>query len=172
MENRTRTYIEEFISLHDANVWLTGHYNDYITKDLVWQITQCSVVFRENLFKTTFSVSNQKAMTQMTKKNIKIKYDLVPPEVIHAIAETLTVNNLSGKYSDREWEKGRSWSGEFGAVMRHLWKWWNPLVSDNDDETGLSHLYHAVTRLSFLVAYEERGKSTNKYENFDDKPRP
>jgi hypothetical protein len=105
-----------------------------------------------------------------TKQPIKIRYDLVPPEVIHAIAETLTVNNLNGKYPERAWEDGRSWGGEFGAVMRHMWKWWNPFISDVDEETGLSHLYHAVTRLSFLLTYEERDKNTDKYENFDDKP--
>ncbi len=66
--------------------------------------------------------------------------------------------------------KGRSWGGEFGAVMRHMWKWWNPYIPNTDDETGLSHLYHAITRLSFLLAYEERTRLSNKESPHNDKP--
>lgn len=106
-----------------------------------------------------------------TPKVTKIRYDLVPPEVIHALAETLTINCENGRYPERDWEGGRSWAGEFAAVMRHMWKWWNPRVPNVDEETGLSHLYHAVTRLSFLIAYEEQEKYRVDVSVYMDKPK-
>lgn len=115
--------------------------------------------------------SAQVNIAKIINKPTKIRYDLVPPEAMHAIAETLTVNCENGKYPERDWEKGRSWAGEFAAVMRHMWKWWNPFVSSFDEDTGLSHLYHAITRLSFLIAYEERDRTTIIGKSvYNDKP--
>ena len=51
-----------------------------------------------------------------------------------------------------------------------MWKWWNPFISDKDEETGLSHLYHAATRLAFLLTYEERSKFSDKHKPNNDKP--
>jgi Domain of unknown function (DUF5664) len=64
----------------------------------------------------------------------------------------------------RNWEKGMKWSRVFSASMRHLWCWWagkqptstNFVFGDLDDETGFSHLWHALCCVIFLVTYEER----------------
>ena len=84
----------------------------------------------------------------------KTRYELIPPEFIEGTADILTFGAL--KYEDRNWEKGMKWSRVFGALMRHLWAWWNPYVPDTDPETNKSHLWHAACCLAFLIAYEQR----------------
>ena len=84
----------------------------------------------------------------------KIQYELIPPELPEAVADILTFG--AKKYAPRNWELGMKWSRVFGALMRHLWAWWNPLVSDKDPETGRSHLWHAACCIAFLIAYEAR----------------
>ena len=56
------------------------------------------------------------------------------------------------------------WSRLYGAAMRHLLAWWNR--EDFDDESGLSHLHHALTCLAMLTQYQFW------YDDFDDRPRP
>lgn len=97
----------------------------------------------------------------------KIRIELIPPEFIFGVAKVLTFG--AKKYSDRNWEQGMAWSRVFGALMRHLWYWWggqgpttkNFVFGDLDDETGMSHLWHAECCLAFLVAYEERKHGTD-----------
>lgn len=84
----------------------------------------------------------------------KVRLDLIPPEAIQGIGEVLTFG--ANKYSKRGWESGMAWGRCFGAAMRHLWAWWNPLVPDEDEESGLSHLKHAACCVVFMIAYEER----------------
>ena len=93
----------------------------------------------------------------------KPRMDLIPPEVMFALATVLGFGAV--KYADRNWEKGMSWGRVFGALMRHLWAWWGGqgpttksfAFGDLDAETGFSHLWHALCCIAFLVAYEERG---------------
>lgn len=93
----------------------------------------------------------------------KVRYELLPPELIEATSNVLTFG--AKKYADRNWELGMNWSRPFGALMRHMWAWWNPFVSDNDPETGYSHLHHAACCLAFLISYEARGTGN------DDRPK-
>lgn len=82
----------------------------------------------------------------------KVRYELLPPELLDGVAQILTFG--AAKYEDRNWEKGMKWSRAFGAMMRHLWAWWGG--QHNDAETGQSHLWHAGCCLAFLIAYEQR----------------
>lgn len=93
----------------------------------------------------------------------KVPYELLAPEFLEGVAEILRFG--AEKYSARNWELGMNWSRPFGALMRHMWSWWNPFVSDLDEETGKSHLWHAGCCLMFLIAYEARGIGT------DDRPK-
>lgn len=86
----------------------------------------------------------------------KIRLELIPMELITEVGKVMTFG--AKKYSDRNWERGMSYSRVFGACVRHLCAWWNPLVPDTDDETGLSHLSHAACCIAFLVSYECRGQ--------------
>ena len=87
----------------------------------------------------------------------KLRYDLLPPELLEETARVLTFG--AEKYSARNWELGMAWSRPFGAMMRHMWAWWGG--EDKDPETGYSHLAHAACCIAFLVAYERRGTGTD-----------
>ena len=83
----------------------------------------------------------------------KLPYELIAPEVLDALALVLQFG--ADKYAPRNWERGMRWGRVFGALMRHMWAWWRG--ENNDDETGMSHLYHAACCIMFLIAYEARG---------------
>lgn len=91
----------------------------------------------------------------------KVRIELFPGDVLHAISDILTFG--AKKYADRNWELGMNWSRPFGALMRHMWKWFQG--ENLDAETGKSHLWHAGCCIVFLIAYEMRGIGT------DDRPK-
>lgn len=84
----------------------------------------------------------------------KPQISLVPPESTIALATVLT--RSIGKYPDRNWEKGMDWSRCYDSLQRHLIAWWGG--QDKDPDSGLSHLWHALANLTFLVTYEQRGR--------------
>ena len=90
----------------------------------------------------------------------KLRFDLLPVKPIQDLVAVL--NYGSGKYADRNWEKGMKWSRCYAALMRHMFSWWGG--ESSDPETGMSHLAHAACCLVFLMEYEY-----TKPE-FDDRP--
>lgn len=82
----------------------------------------------------------------------KTRIELFPGDVLFAISDILTSGAV--KYEARNWELGMDWSRPFGALMRHMWKWWQG--EGLDAETGKSHLWHAGCCIAFLIAYEMR----------------
>lgn len=101
----------------------------------------------------------------------KDRVDLVPPELVLAVARVLTFG--AQKYGDRNWEKGMRWGRVFAGLMRHLWAWWGGVGPTNtsfvfgelDEETKFSHLWHAACCVASLLAYEARKVGQ------DDRPR-
>lgn len=92
----------------------------------------------------------------------KPRLDLIPSEAIMALGEVLHFGAAVEGYNERNWEKGMDWGRVYGALQRHLWKWWAGI--ETDDKSGLSHLSHAIANLAFLIAYSKRGigKDTRK----------
>lgn len=86
--------------------------------------------------------------------------ELVPPEAIWAISGPLDLGRK--KYSLRAWERGMPWSVPYACALRHLLKWFQG--EDTDEESGLSHIDHAITNLAMLATYERRKLGT------DDRP--
>lgn len=82
----------------------------------------------------------------------KTRMDLVPPDVIQAMALVLT--DGAQRYGERNWEKGMAWSRPYGALLRHILSWWEG--EDLDPDSGKPHLWHALCSIAFLVAFEER----------------
>lgn len=89
------------------------------------------------------------------------RFDLLPPDVLWALAEHYGVG--ANKYEDRNWEKGYAWSLSFQALQRHLWAFWGG--EDLDAETGSSHLaaalFHVCALLRFTKTHpskDDRGK--------------
>lgn len=103
-------------------------------------------------------IENKKVGTKNDKGKLHI--ELIPPEAITAMAKVL--QNGAEKYGPRNWEVGIEYSREFAAAQRHLWMWWS---GENIDESGHSHLAHALSAVAILVALEERCM-----KKFDDRP--
>ena len=66
------------------------------------------------------------------------------------------------KYAAWNWAKGMDWSVPFACVMRHLSKW--QAGEENDEESGLPHLAHAMCNLRMLTLYAKT------YPEGDDRP--
>lgn len=120
------------------------------------------------LIKQEDSMDGQVLLTGLKKDEGKARWDLLPFEVIDAVARILTKGAI--KYEARNWEKGILYGRVFAGVMRHLFEWWMCKVFGKDGinhaDGPESHIDHAITGLMFLSAYEKRGMV-----NFDDRPK-
>jgi hypothetical protein len=83
----------------------------------------------------------------------KRRVDLVPTEAINALADVLTAGAV--KYGRDNWRKGMDWSRVYGAAQRHMLAFWGG--DDIDEESGMPHLWHALTNIAFLVSYQALG---------------
>lgn len=102
------------------------------------------------------------ASGQITKEGVKYdsgkpQMELIAPDAMEGLAKVLTFG--ASKYAARNWEKGMSWSRVFGALLRHLWKYWRG--EDLDEETGLPHIDHAMCCVMFLSSYQKRKVGTD-----------
>jgi len=87
----------------------------------------------------------------------KIRYELLDPLFLEGISEVLTFG--ARKYCDHNWLKCNSVMRYFGAIMRHLWAW--AKGEDNDQETGINHLFHAACCLMFMIGLVMRNKKSD-----------
>lgn len=88
-------------------------------------------------------------------KHDKSKPDLtqVPYEAMCAIARPLQWAYESGRYPKNNWRLADEEAVPriAAAAMRHLAKWVDPEESDTDEDSGLSHLDHAICDLAMLI---------------------
>jgi len=91
----------------------------------------------------------------------KLRVELLPVDVLKGVAGILS--HGAKKYGDRNWERGISYSRLYGATLRHLFAVWEG--EDNDAESGLPHIDHALCELMFLSAMMKRRK------DLDDRPK-
>lgn len=66
------------------------------------------------------------------------------------------------KYAPHNWMKGMKWSVPFGCLMRHMAAW--QAGEENDPESGLPHLAHAMCNLRMLTLY------ATTFQEGDDRP--
>lgn len=66
------------------------------------------------------------------------------------------------KYARFNWARGMSWSAVLASLLRHISAW--QAGEENDPETGLSHLAHAMCNLRMLMLYKKT------YKEGDDRP--
>jgi len=90
----------------------------------------------------------------------KVRFDLLPWASLTLVAKVMTFGAYH--YGDHNWEAGFSWSRCIGSAMRHFVKW--VMREENDDESGLPHLAHAIANLLFLLEYSLHHTGT------DDRP--
>lgn len=83
----------------------------------------------------------------------KTMFQLLKPDYIEGIADVLTMGAL--KYAPDNWKKVPRVEYE-RAMYHHL----NEYLKGNkdDDESGLSHLYHMATNAMFLDWFDKQGK--------------
>jgi len=80
----------------------------------------------------------------------KPRISLIPREALEGAAKALTFG--ANKYNAHNFKKGLHYSRLVDAAMRHIIAWVNG--EDNDPESGLSHLDHALASLSMLKYME------------------
>ena len=93
--------------------------------------------------------------------NGKPTYDLIPFDLLADVNKVL--EHGVKRYGKNNWRKpdGFKMSRAYNALLRHLFAWWSG--RDNDAETGISHLAHAMCNLLFLMYHFKNG-------NGDDRP--
>lgn len=67
------------------------------------------------------------------------------------------------KYAAWNWAKGMDWSVPFACLMRHMAAW--QMGEENDAESGLPHLAHAMCNLRMLTLFAKT------YPAGDDRPK-
>lgn len=78
---------------------------------------------------------------------------LLPPAALKEVAAILTFG--ATKYNSHNWRKGFKWSRLQSAALRHLFAHIDG--EDFDEETGKSHVAHAICCLLFLLEHEIGG---------------
>lgn len=66
------------------------------------------------------------------------------------------------KYAAWNWARGMKWSVPYECALRHLARW--QAGEENDGESGLPHLAHAMCNLRMLTLYSKT------YKEGDDRP--
>jgi hypothetical protein len=87
----------------------------------------------------------------------KRDYSLVPWGALDEVVKVLEAG--AEKYTPDNWRRGTVWTRYWSASMRHITAWIRG--ESVDQETGLSHLAHAVCCLLFLISYEMEGLGTD-----------
>lgn len=94
---------------------------------------------------TTFATGGQKDIAG------KLRFDLIPPEAILALAEVYSLGAV--KYDDRNWEKGIPFSAALGALKRHLnaFEMGNMINTADGSHEHMSHvMWWAVAVVTFI----------------------
>ena len=84
----------------------------------------------------------------------KLRWDLLPIDCVEEVVKILTFG--AEKYAPNNWQKIES-DRYFAALMRHLSASRQGQLID--DESGLSHLSHAMCNVLFLLWKEKHGES-------------
>lgn len=97
-----------------------------------------------------------KAPAGMKHDQSKPRYSLIPAGALEAIVGVLEYG--ATKYAPDNWKHVENARERYyNASMRHIQSWWTG--EQNDPETGLPHLAHAVCSLMFLMALKgEQGE--------------
>lgn len=81
----------------------------------------------------------------------KVRLELISPEALLQLGKVLT--HGARKYESHNWRKGISYSRILGAILRHVVAYLGG--ESKDQETGLSHIAHAMCECMFLLEFEK-----------------
>lgn len=93
----------------------------------------------------------------------KPQFELLPFDLLSDV--NMVLQHGKSKYGECNWMKkeGFKMSRCYNALLRHMFAFWIK-HEDNDPETGISHLAHAMCNLLFLVYHFKNNKEA------DDRP--
>lgn len=91
----------------------------------------------------------------------KVPLELIPGIALEDCARVFDYGRR--KYAAWNWAKGMAWMVPFGCLLRHLYAW--ARGEDNDPESGLPHLGHAMCNLVMLCTF------AHTYPEGDDRPK-
>jgi Domain of unknown function (DUF5664) len=97
----------------------------------------------------------------------KVRFELITPEPLRELAKVLTRGAV--KYEARNWERGLTYSSTWACLNRHLWSWYEG--EDQDPESGLHHLTHALCNVWFLLTFAKRIEAGTLPATLDDRPK-
>ena len=90
----------------------------------------------------------------------KLGIGQIPEEILALVGLVYSYGEV--KYDRDNWKNGTDWHEFYESTRRHMLSWW--LHEDDDPESGLPHLAHAIWNLITLAYYEVYGLGT------DDRP--
>lgn len=93
----------------------------------------------------------------MKKDGGKPSLELIPRECLDGMGHVLKFG--AEKYDRHLWREGMEWSRLLGGALRHITAFNDG--EDLDPESGLSHLYHAMTCLAFVGTYQATSTGTD-----------
>src|SRR3990167_191438 len=79
----------------------------------------------------------------------KLQWHLLPMKYLRGVVQVLMYG--ANKYAPHNWRRGMPYTQVYNAMQRHIHAYMDGI--DNDADTGLSHLDHAMCCLMFLKAY-------------------
>ena len=99
-------------------------------------------------------IDNKKALHYSEGKE---GVDQIPPAVLLEWGRVYTYGEQ--KYARDNWLNGNEWHEFYGSALRHLYKFW--AGEDNDPESTLHHLAHALWNVGALLYFYDRGIGTD-----------
>lgn len=107
-------------------------------------------------------MDQQKALDKGTKFDAgKPSVDLIDRGALVELAKVLDFG--AKKYSAHNWRSGIKWSRIVASLLRHTLAFNDG--EDNDPETGLSHIAHAMCNCMFLLNYiKEHPELDDRYK--------
>ena len=81
----------------------------------------------------------------------KVELHQVPTSLTVGVAKVLKYGEQ--KYAKGNWRLGMKWTTPYDCLQRHMMKWLDGEAID--EESGLSHLYHAAANIAMLIEYEK-----------------
>lgn len=124
-----------------------------------------------NFWKTSSYIAPEPLSDDSLKLNTAIKHDtgkrdwsLLPYDSVEEIVKVLEFG--AQKYARDNWKQGEGfkYSRSFSALQRHILAFMRG--EDNDPETGISHISHAMCNLLFMQHFV---LNKDKYKNCDDR---
>lgn len=84
------------------------------------------------------------------------RFDLLPPDALWEVSEVLGWGASNRGDTERNWELGIVGGDGLASAQRHIAQWM--AGEETDEDTGKSHLAHAICNLMFLLALQMRGQ--------------